>query len=111
MMGKPTKKQARFCIASASSQEGVDDRYERLVQAYDRIEDISFCREDRLEPAESILEQVFEVPNVQPDSLQKRGMNSLVRPVAAYALCHYGGLTRREAAAQMGLRSGVAVSL
>ena len=38
-------------------------------------------------------------------------MNSLARPVAAYALCHYGGLTQREAAALMGLRSGVAVSL
>ena len=38
-------------------------------------------------------------------------MNSLVRPVAAYALCHYGGLTQREAASLMGLRSGVAVSL
>ena len=38
-------------------------------------------------------------------------MNSLVRPVTAYALCHYGGLTQREAASLMGLRSGVAVSL
>ncbi len=54
---------------------------------------------------------VFDVLNIQPDSLQKRGMNSLVRRVVAYALCHYGGLTQREVAALMGLRSGVAVSL
>ena len=106
-----TKQRARFCIGSASSQEGVDDRYERLVQAYNRKEDVSFCREDRLEPTESILAHVFDILNVQRDSLQKRGTNSLVRPVAAYALCHYGGFTQREAAALMGLRSGVAVSL
>ncbi len=106
-----TKQQARFCIGSESSQEGVEERYERLVQACDRKEDVSFGREDRFEPAELILEHVFDILNVQPDFLQKRGMNSLVRPVAAYALCHYGGFTQREAAALMGLRSGVAVSL
>ena len=38
-------------------------------------------------------------------------MNSMVRPVVAYALCRYGGRTQRQAAEIIGLRSGVAVSL
>jgi len=53
----------------------------------------------------------LDVLNADRASLKKRGMNSMVRPVAAYALCRHGGLTQRQAAEVMGLRSGVAVSL
>ena len=35
----------------------------------------------------------------------------MVRPLIAYALCHYAGSTQREAAEIMGGCSGVAVSL
>ncbi len=54
---------------------------------------------------------VLQVLGAEPASLKKRGMNSMVRPVAAYSLCRYGGLLQRQAAQVMGLRSGVAVSL
>ena len=58
-------------------------------------------------------EQTFalEMLNAHRASLKKHCMNCVVRPVAAYALCRHGGLTQRQAAEVMGLRSGVAVSL
>ncbi|NQV34381.1 MAG: transposase [Phycisphaeraceae bacterium] len=105
------KQVSRFCIGSDLCQERVNDRYEDLVKSYDVKEDVSFRREGNLCPVETVLNAVFEILHVKPECLYRRSMNSLVRPLSAYALCHYSGLTQREAAGIMGLHSGAAVSL
>jgi hypothetical protein len=53
----------------------------------------------------------LELLDAHRASLKTSAMNSMVRPVAAYALCAHSGLTQRQAAEVMRLRSGVAVSL
>ena len=40
-----------------------------------------------------------------------RRKDSIIRPVAAKMLCQYSGLTQRQAAEIVGVRSGVAVCL
>ncbi len=61
--------------------------------------------------AKTIVKVALETLQVKRDSLKTRGMNSMVRPVVADALCQYGGFTQRQAADIMDLRSGAAVSL
>ncbi len=48
---------------------------------------------------------------VNPDVLTRRSKDSIVRPVVAKMLCQYSGLTQRQAAEIVGVRSGVAVCL
>ena len=106
-----TKKHSRFCIGSGRCQERINELYERLVQDYHRKEDVSFRREGGFYSIQTILTVALDILNAKPESLKTRSMNSMIRPVVAYALCQYGGLTQREAAEIMGLCSGAAVSL
>jgi hypothetical protein len=106
-----SKRRSGLCIGSELCRNRIDDLYGGLVEGYAAKEDVSFRREGGYYPVEIILEVVLQVLGAEPASLQRRGMNSMVRPVAAYALCRHGGLTQRQAAEVMGLRSGVAVSL
>lgn len=106
-----TKQRSRFCIGSEVYRDRIKELYEHLVQGHDTKEDVSFRRAGSRHSVNRIVEVVLDILNATPASLKKRSMNSWVRPVAAYALCYYGGLTQREVAEIMGLRSGVAVSL
>jgi len=106
-----SKRRSGLCIGSELCRNRIDDLYGGLVEGHATKEDVSFRREGGYYPVESILEVVLQVLGAEPASLKKRGMNSMVRPVAAYALFRHGGLTQRQAAEVMGLRSGVAVSL
>ena len=106
-----SRQKCRFCIGSESCRKRIGDVYGGLLKGRAKKEDVSFRREGGFYPVENVLEVALEVLDADPTSLKKRGMNSMVRPVAAYALCRYGGLTQRQAAEVMGLRSGVAVSL
>ena len=106
-----SRRRSPLCIGSELCRKRIDDLYGGMVEGYANKEDVSFCREGGYYPVETILEIVLHVLGVEPASLNKRGMNSMARPVAAYALCRHGGLTQRKAAQLMGLRSGAAVSL
>jgi putative transposase len=106
-----SKRKSRFCIGSESCRKRIDDLYGGLVKGHARKEDVSFRREGRFYSTDDILDVALEVLNADRASLKKRSMNSMARPVVAYALCRYGGRTQRQAAEIIGLRSGVAVSL
>ena len=106
-----SRRMSRFCIGSESCRKRMDDLYGGLVKGYAKKEDVSFRREGGFYPVETVLEVVQDVLDADRSSLKKRGMNAMARPVTAYALCRYGGLTQRRAAEVMGLRSGAAVSL
>ena len=106
-----TKRRSRFCIGSDESQERANQMYEKLVQSYDKKEDISFRRDASYHSIDDVLNAALEILDVPREAVAHRGRNSMTRPVVAYALCHYAGCTQRRAAEAMGLRSGVAVSL
>ena len=106
-----TKECCRFCIGSETRQEQARSLYLKRIQAYDTKEDVSFQRTGRYQPVEEVMTAALKVLGVPAEALTRRGMNSMVRPVVAYALCQYAGCTQRAAAQVMGLQSGVAVSL
>ena len=106
-----TKRQSRFCIGSDENQERAQERYRGMIQAYDCKEDVSFRREGGSHSPDTVLAALLEILDIPREAIAKRQRNSLVRPLVAYALCHYAGSTQREVAEILGGCSGVAVSL
>jgi hypothetical protein len=106
-----SKQRSRFCIGSDESHERMQTRYQQMLQAYDRKEDVSFRRGGGYASTDEVVKIALKILNVPHETLARRGMHSMVRPFAAYALCQYAGCTQRAAAEVIGLRSGVAVSV
>lgn len=106
-----TKRRSRFCIGSDERQARVEAMYLDMAERHDKQEDISFRRIGPHRSIDQVLAKALELLDVPREALAHRRMNSMVRPVVAYALCRYAGCTQREAAEVMGLGSGVAVSL
>ena len=106
-----TKRQSRFCIGSDERQERAQAMYLERVQKHDKKEDVSFCRMGSYQSIDQVLSTALVVLEVPVEALSHRSMNSMLRPVVAYALCRYAGCTQRKVAEVLGLQSGVAVSL
>jgi hypothetical protein len=62
-------------------------------------------------PVDRVLNVTADVLGVAPAMLRERHRNSDLRGVAAHLLCRHACLTQREAAAELGMRSGSAVAL
>lgn len=105
------KQHSRFCIGSDESHERTQERYLKMLQAYDCKEDVSFRREGGYYRIEEVLSTTLEILGVSREALLRRRRGSMIRPLFAYALCQYAGSTQREVAKIMGGCSGVAVSL
>lgn len=106
-----TKKRSRLCIGSDECHKRIDTYYQEMLEAFDKKEDVSFRRESKAHSVEEVLSVVCEVLRVDAEALTRRSRDSFIRPVAAKVLCQFGGLTQREAAEIVGVRSGVAVCL
>ena len=104
------QKASRLCLGSESFRDRVATWYNNLTEGKPRPEDIAFRRTGRLLSAERILEVVCERLAVDRKSLQRRRRGTFDRAVASRMLCDHGGLTQRQAADLLGLRSGAAVS-
>ncbi len=104
------KQRSRLCIGSSIFYDQIDTMYQELVDGYDAKEDISFRHEAVTYPPEDVLDGVCQVLQINRSALMSRQRDSLVRPLAAKALCDYSGLTQREVADIFNLSSGAAVS-
>ena len=73
-------------------------------------EDISF--RNQIEPLspDTVIDVVCAVFCVDKGVVYNRQRGSFIRPVAAQMLCGFTGLTQREVAGVLNLKSGVAVS-
>jgi putative transposase len=74
-------------------------------------EDVSFRREMPRIGKDKVLEIVSDRLGVAPADLRKKRRNSILRPIAARMLVKHAGLTHREVANLLGMKSGVAASL
>jgi hypothetical protein len=97
-------------IGSEDFREEVEGRYRALVGGRGALEDVSLRRVKGEVPGEMILQVVGAVAGVEVKGLTRRQRDSRWRAVAARMLCRYGGLTQREVAPVLGVRTGVAVS-
>jgi REP element-mobilizing transposase RayT len=105
-----TKKQSRLCIGSESYNTRIDALYEDLIEGHACTQDVSFRRSGRCCSAEDVLSVVCGVLNIGLADLTRRQRDSMIRPLAARALCKYCGLTQRQVAEILNLSSGAAVS-
>ena len=74
-------------------------------------EDIALRRELANLPAEAILAAVCKELRIVGEGLKRRSRNGWQRPLTAYLLQKHGGLTQREIAGILGLKTGAAVSV
>lgn len=105
------KERSRLCIGSDDCHDRVETKYHDRLDSFLKKEDVSF-RQDRpghaVDEIVSVLCQVFKV---EPEILRQRRRGCYIRPISAKILCDYGGLTQRDVAEVLGVRSGVTVSL
>ena len=104
------EKVSRLCLGSEGFRARIRALYEDRLRERPRTEDIAFRRTGTRLPVERILQAVCEGLGVDRASLLHRRRDSRTRAVASRLLCDLGGLTQREVATVLGLRSGAAVS-
>ena len=74
-------------------------------------EDIALRRELANLPAEDILGAICKELGIRPEGIKRRSRKGWQRPLTAYLLLKHGGLTQREIAGVLGLKTGAAVSV
>ena len=97
-------------IGNNRFREWVDDCYDELLAKRQRKEDVSFRRTWRKQAPEAVLAEVAKRAKVKKEELMTRRRDSVVRAVASRMLCRYAGLTQREVAEVLGLKTGAGVS-
>lgn len=106
-----SKNRSILSIGSESCHERVDAFYEAMVSDEDELCcDTSFKRIGHAVSVEDILSSLCKVLKIDQSELYLKRRNSMVRPIAAYALCEFGQLTLREVAKVLQLTSGASVS-
>jgi len=101
---------SRLCLGSEGFRARIRAFYESRLREQPRTEDIAFRRIGTRLPVEQILQAVCQGLATDRTSLLRRRRDSRERAVASRLLCDLGGLTQREVAEVLGLRSGAAVS-
>ena len=101
---------SHLCIGSEHFRARVRDLYDNLLHRHRRTEDVAFRRSGTQLPTNRVLQAVSDGLGVERASLLRRRRDSLDRAVASRMLCDYAGLTQRQTADLLGLRSGAAVS-
>ncbi len=106
-----TRRASRLCIGSEDFRDQVAALYQQALQRRSDSEDVAFRRGVQTVSGERITSIVREELNIGDEDILRRHRESVVRPILATLLCRVGGLTQRQAAGVLGLRSGSAVSV
>ncbi|MFC1461716.1 transposase [Verrucomicrobiota bacterium] len=102
-------KKARLSIGDEEFVARIRDLYLELCSKQKHGEDVLFRRQARTLRVEEIEKAVCEGLGIESEELRRHRKNSTARPVAARMLCKYAGLSQREVAKVLGLRTGAAV--
>ena len=97
-------------IGTKIFQEWVDGLYEDLMAKQGSPQDVSFRRALATLPPDKVLAAAADVLGFQLKDFRTQRHGSVLRGIAGRLLRRFSGLTQREAARILGLRSGAAVS-
>jgi len=98
-------------IGSDKFREWIDDCYIDMIRKRKSREDISFRKIGKGElSVNMILDIVARKLKIDKQLLYRRSRNSICRGVAGWMLCKYAGCNQRQAAEELGLGTGAAVS-
>lgn len=87
--------------------EGLKNRAKRN---HGKIEDVAFRRQSQTLPQEKVISVILEYYELEMDQLKRQKRGTPYRPVAAKMLFRYCGMTQREIADFLVLKTGAAVS-
>ena len=104
------KNGAGLSIGGEAFAGWVQELYQKTVEGHGRAEDAVFRKVSRPLEAKVVLGAVQTVLKVEANDLRRKSRDSTARAVAARFLTRMAGLTQREAARELGIGSGSAVS-
>jgi len=103
------KRRSCLCIGSDERHGRIKELYNERVNEYVSKEDVSFRRKADTIPVKDALNAVSRVLNIPIVELKKRSYKSYARPLAAKILCQHSGLSQREVAVLLGIKTGAGV--
>jgi hypothetical protein len=103
-------RRARLSLGSGKFTEQVRQAHQEVVRKAGGAEDAALRRSSRWRTVEETLGTVATVLGVGEGDLRERRRGSVARAAAAWALVRYAGLSQREAAEELGVSTGAAVS-
>ncbi len=104
-------KASPVAIGGEDFRAWVKDTCIQLGEKAAKPEDVSFRHEMPFVSVEKVLEVVSKHLCINPSDLRVRRRNSTLRPMVAWMLVKYSGLTHRQVADTLGMKSGVSASL
>jgi len=103
-------KASPLSIGSVGFMEKIRDMHTELTMGHARPEDVAFRKTSRALGVDEVVAETCRALGVEEDELVRQRRDSLTRPLLARMLCRHAGLSQREVADKMGLRTGAAVS-
>jgi REP element-mobilizing transposase RayT len=100
---------SRIAIGSPEFIERIESQYGELAKNRSRQEDIALRRLGRTTDPKQVLQTAASAFGISVEQLRRRRRDVWDRAVAAHSLVRFSGLTQREAAAHLGMKSGAAV--
>jgi REP element-mobilizing transposase RayT len=102
---------SRLSLGPEEFRVRIRDLYQDLVDAQKHPEDVALRLTRRRLPPATVRAAVVRVLGAAEEEIGARHGRGSVRPVLAWMLCRFSGLSQREAAQVLGLRTGAAVSM
>jgi REP element-mobilizing transposase RayT len=104
-------KESRLSLGTEAFRDWVQGLHIDRICRHKRKEDASFRRMERRLPVEEVFDVVSQETGAAVEAIRRRRRGTYLRPMAARMLVRYAGLTQREAAGELGLLTGAAVSI
>lgn len=99
------------CIGTEGFRKWVDCLYQELAEKRERPEDVSFRKVLVCLAPDVVMQTISEELGVSEDKFSVQKQGSVLRGIAGSMLCRYAGLTQRDVALKLGVRTGAAISL
>ncbi len=100
-----------LCIGGEAFRDRILTLYDRLVAGQGRKEDASYRAGRRRLSVDQVLDAVCAKMGIPRKGLLRRHRSGWARPVAAWMLTRYVGMSQREVAEVLGVGTGAAVSI
>lgn len=101
---------SRLAIGGEAFCNRIREMHYALIHGSARPEDAALRRVVPLLDSEMVITVVCQAFGADREAVFRRQRGTPLRPVVARCLCRYAGLSQRDAAVLLGLRTGVAVS-